>query len=114
MLYVKRGLYQNMVSIAMIILAISVIVASTLTQYGKIAAAQDQGNDTTSTPLTPEQRAAMCDPNNPSSKLKSVNTTESRVCGLPKTSSSNITSPENITSEGITPSMAPPLFTPEG
>ena len=43
----------------------------------------------------------MCDPDNPSSKLKSVNMTEARVCGLPKTSSSNITSSENTTSEGI-------------
>jgi hypothetical protein len=97
----KEDLYQNIVSMAIIILAISVIVAPTLTQYGKIATAQDQGNDTTSAPLTPEQRAAMCDPNNPSSKLKSVNTTESRICGLPKTSSSNITSSENTTSDGI-------------
>ena len=55
-----------------------------LTGFGNFATAQDQVNDTTSS-LTPEQRDAICNPNNPSSNLNPVNTTESKICGIPKT-----------------------------
>jgi hypothetical protein len=58
--------------------------------------------------MTPEQKAAMCDPNNPLSMLKSVNTTESKICSIPKTQSPNVTTTlENTTSDGIAPSEAP-------
>jgi hypothetical protein len=40
-----------------------------------------EGNDT----LTPEQKDAICNPNNPLSNLNPVNTTESKICGIPKT-----------------------------
>ncbi|MFL6323914.1 MAG: hypothetical protein ACJ72C_04015, partial [Nitrososphaeraceae archaeon] len=70
-----------------IIFAVSIVViASTLlSESGNFGIAQGQGNNITSSSssiegnltLTPEQKAAMCDPNNPLSKLKSVNTTES-------------------------------------
>ena len=33
--------------------------------------------------LTPKQKAAFCNPNNP--KLKFVNSTESKICGIPAT-----------------------------
>jgi hypothetical protein len=36
-----------------------------------------------STTISPELKAKMCDPSNPS--LKVVNTTESNICGIPKT-----------------------------
>jgi hypothetical protein len=36
-----------------------------------------------SNPISPQLKAKMCDPSNPS--LKVVNTTESRICGIPKT-----------------------------
>ena len=57
--------------------------------------------------LTPEQVAAVRDPNNPLSNLDHVNTTESKLYGIPK---HNATSPplENATSppEGIASSAS--------
>jgi hypothetical protein len=44
--------------------------------------------------LTPAQKAAMCDPNNPS--LKFVNTTESHICGIPKSPSPNSTAASQL------------------
>jgi hypothetical protein len=58
--------------------------------------------------LTSEQKAAMCDLNNPLSKLKSVNTIESHICGIPRTQSSNTTSSENMTTGAEAPSVVPP------
>jgi hypothetical protein len=55
------------------------------TAQGQATAADDNSSasSSSSSSLTPQQRAAMCDPNSPS--LKVVNTTESRICGIPKT-----------------------------
>jgi hypothetical protein len=84
-----------------IILAVSIGVASTLTGFGKLSIAQGQGDNSTSS-LTPEQRAAMCAPGD-----KHVNTTESKICGIPKhvpsnaTKTSSSSSEENTTPEGI-------------
>jgi hypothetical protein len=39
--------------------------------------------------ITPQQKAIMCDPNNP--KLHFVNSTESVVCGLPQSIKTNET-----------------------
>jgi cell division protein FtsN len=99
------------------IIVISTIFAATivtLTGFGNFGIAQGQGNLT----LTPEQKAAICDPNNPLSKLDFVNTTESRICGIPKTitntTSSNMTTgAEEPPSEGIAPSAVPPPPEPE-
>lgn len=55
-------------------------------------------NETT---MSPELIAKMCDPNNP--KLEFVNSTESEVCGLPK-SIKNVTTP--------TPSVPPKPISP--
>ena len=89
------------IMIIIIVFAVSIVViASTLlSESGNFGIAQGQGNNITSSSssiegnltLTPEQKSAMCDPNNPLSKLKSVNTTESHTCGVPKTQPSNIT-----------------------
>ena len=70
-----------------IILAAS-IVSVALTEFGNFRIAQGQGNITSS--LTPEQKAAICNPNNP--KLNFVNTTESRICGIPPTPTNTTTS----------------------
>ena len=80
----------------------SVIVIQTKFEYN-IVSAQGQGNLTAGNiTLTPQQKAAMCDPNNP--KLKVVNTTESKICGIP----SNTTSAANATTGAETPSPPPP------
>ena len=53
------------------------------------------------TSLTPEQKAAICNPSNP--KLKVVNTTESKICGLP------VTVPPPLKSSNMTTgAQAPP------
>jgi hypothetical protein len=70
-----------------------------LTGFLNFGIAQGQVNNTTS--LTPEQQAAICDPNNPSSKLDFVNTTESRICGIPKTIT-NTTTTEGATNTTAT------------
>ena len=100
------------------IIAIIVILTAstviTLTDFGKFGVAQGQSN-TTSPSSTPEQKAAICDPNNPSSRLNPVNTTESRICGIPVTVKPH---PSNATSAGTeTPSgsLAPSVVpSPEG
>jgi hypothetical protein len=82
-------------------------MAVTLKGLGDFNVAQGQVNPT----LTPEQKAAMCDPND-----SFVNSTESEICGIPKTpttpAGNNATttgaeeaSPPSTTS--IAPSAAP-------
>ena len=94
--------YLSAISVAIILVAAIVIS----TGFGSIGIAQGQGNlaegnDT----LTPEQKDAICNPNNPLSKLNPVNTTESRICGIPKTwTRSNMTTGEEAPSAS---SMAP-------
>ncbi|MFL6409096.1 MAG: hypothetical protein ACJ71F_18790, partial [Nitrososphaeraceae archaeon] len=55
-----------------------------------------------STTISPEIKARMCDPSNPS--LKVVNTTESHICGIPKT----VKPP--LLSSAIPPILATPLI----
>jgi hypothetical protein len=90
------------------LLTIAVILAAaivTFTEIGKVSVAQGQSDITPS--LTRQQKAAMCDPNNP--KLNFVNGTESRICGIPKTIT-NTTSSENMTTgaEEAPPEPPPP------
>jgi hypothetical protein len=100
----KEEAYLNIISIIIIVLAASVL---TLREFTNFSIAQAQGNNITTSSLTPEQKAAMCDPDNPLSKLKSVNTTESHICGIPKTQSSNTTSSEMMTTGAGAPSETP-------
>jgi hypothetical protein len=90
------------------ILTVSLAVA-TLREFGTFGMAQSQADITPE--LTPEQKAAICDPNNPSSKLDFVNTTESTICGIPKTITNTTTTEEaanNTTTMGTeTPSSSP-------
>src|SRR5919197_5723422 len=94
------------------ILTIVTIIASAiviLTEFGSMISAQGQGNATSS--LTPTQKDAICNPNNPASKLKPVNTTESRICGIPVTVKPHLS---NTTSSGTnmtTGGEAPPSST---
>jgi hypothetical protein len=87
-----------------VIFAVSILVA--LTDFGIFGIAQGQGNLTIGNlTLTPEQKAAICDPNNPLSNLDHVNTTESKICGIPQ---HNATSPEGISPSANMTTGAPP------
>src|SRR5919204_6408374 len=66
-----------------------------LPEFGSMISAQAQVNATSS--LTPAQKDAICNPNNPASKLKPVNTTESKICGIPVTVKPHLS---NTTSSG--------------
>ncbi|HJT49858.1 MAG TPA: hypothetical protein VJ729_16885 [Nitrososphaeraceae archaeon] len=57
------------------------------------------------TSLTPEQKAAICNPSNP--KLKVVNSTESKICGLPVTVEPHLKS-SNMTTGAQAPPPPPP------
>ena len=100
----KKGSSLCLIAIIVIFTTSTVL---TFTDFGKFGVAQGQSNTTSSSSisLTPEQKAAICDPNNPSSRLNPVNTTESRICGIPLTVKPH---PSNTTSAGTeTPSVAP-------
>ena len=100
MLRKNTSKYYNPIIITIIIILSLCVISYTLTGFEKLSVAQGQGDSITSS-ITPEQRSAMCDPNNPASMLKSVNTTESKICGLPKTASSN------ATTSGVAPTEQP-------
>jgi hypothetical protein len=86
----------------MVIFTIFAATIVTLTGFGNFGIAQGQVNSTSE--LTPEQKAAICDPNNP--KIVSfVNTTESRICGIPKTPTNTTTA--NTTTGTEAPSVVP-------
>ena len=72
-----------------IILAAGIVSVVALTEFVSVGIAQGQVNNITSSSITPQQKAAMCNPGNP--KLKFVNSTESKICGIPPT-------PKNTTS----------------
>jgi hypothetical protein len=107
-----RKAYPSAISIAIILVAAIVIP----TGFGSVGIAQGQGNLTQGNEtignmtLTPEQKDAICNPNNPLSKLNPVNTTESRICGIPKTLNTNATSANTTTGEEAPPTgeEAPP------
>src|SRR5919202_1189630 len=91
-----RKAYLSATSVAIILVAAIVIS----TGFGSVGIAQGQGNMTEgNVTLTPEQKDAICNPNNPASKLNPVNTTESRICGIPKTLHTNSTSSNMTTGE---------------
>ena len=111
----KKEAYLALIAIIVILAASTLLI---LTDFKKPGIAQGQLNTTSSSSslsLTPEQKAAICDPNNPSSKLNPVNTTESKICGIPvtiKPHPSNTTSAGTETSSGsLAPSVVP---SPEG
>ncbi len=98
----KKEVWLSAISISIVFAATIV----TITGFCSFRLAHGQGINSTSSsslsPLTPQQKAAMCSPNNP--KLNFVNTTESRICGIPKTVQSNVS---NATTSPAAPSVAP-------
>src|SRR5919197_4746535 len=100
----RKEVYLSIIVISTIFAA--TIVSITLTGFGSVDTAQGQVD---STSLTPEQKSAMCDPNNP--KLNFVNTSESHICGIPKTPTpTNTTTSPSMTTGTETPpsnSLAP-------
>jgi hypothetical protein len=99
------------------IIAASIVSVIAITGFGNFGIAKGQVSNSTpssSSSLTPEQKDAICNPNNPASKLNPVNTTESKICGIPKTvkphlSSSNMTTGAQAPPPtSIAPSAAPP------
>jgi hypothetical protein len=74
-------------------LSITSIILVSITEFGNSGIARGQGTNVTSS-LTPEQKAAMCDHSNP--KLKFVNSTESKICGIPPTSTNTTTGTEAV------------------
>src|ERR687886_239837 len=92
----------TILSITIILVASMVLVA--MPGFENSGIAQGQGNNMTSPSLTPEQKAAICDPND-----KFVNDTESSVCGIPPTPGNTTTSSEaaNTTTGAEAPQSAP-------
>src|SRR5918911_3099112 len=88
----RNEMCLNIIVIVSTIFAATIIIVA-LTGFAKFGTAQGQAD---STSLTSDQKAAMCDPSNP--KLNFVNTTESHICGIPKT----IKSPANASSSANT------------
>jgi hypothetical protein len=92
------------------LMLISIVLASTIVTlggFGVFGVAHGQSNaTTTSSSLTEQQRAAMCDPSNP--KLDFVNSTESKACGLPKSVKSNISNTTTAGPEAPSAALTPP------
>ena len=77
-----RKKYLSAISVAIILVA-AIAISTGFVSVGIIA--HGQGNITSgNVTLTPEQKDAICNPNNPASHLNPVNTTESKICGIPK------------------------------
>jgi hypothetical protein len=94
------------------LIILAAIIVSTLTDFAKFGIAQGQANDTSSSSslsLTPEQKDTICNPDNPESKLNPVNTTESKICGIPKTiNSTSSTTPDDTTTGAEEAPPSPP------
>jgi hypothetical protein len=133
--YKKNNYNKNGISIVIIIIIAYVTAISSVIEIGGFIVTQAQEGEQspfgpvfplptspspsptspspTSRIVSPEIKAQMCDPNNP--KLEFVNSTESEVCGLPKsirndTTTSPITPPSSP--KPITPPSSPKPITP--
>jgi hypothetical protein len=98
---IKKGACLSAISISIVFAATIV----TITGFWSFRVAYGQQSNNTSSSvssLTPQQKAAICSPNNP--KLNFVNTTESRLCGIPKTVQSDMS---NATTSPAAPSVVP-------
>jgi hypothetical protein len=85
-------LAYTLAAIAIVMITITIVESSSVSQAQQ---------------LTPEQKAAMCAPNNP--RLKFVNSTESEICGIPKTPTNQTNSTTTATSsKSLTPSATNP------
>src|SRR5919202_2057625 len=109
-----RKKYLSAISIAIILVA-TIGISTGFVSVDIIA--HGQGNLTAgNVTLTPQQKDAICNPNNPESKLNPVNTTESKICGIPvtikpRTSNATTSSGQNMTTGGEAPpssTISPP------
>src|SRR4026207_288237 len=65
-----------------------------------------------SSTISPQEKSKLCDPNNP--KLRFVNTTESHICGIPKTTKNVTTATTTTTTTTRSPaSSIPPPARPK-
>ena len=99
---------MNRTTIRSVGMAFAIVVAtaaaSTVLEIGIINASQAQVTPSpTNTTISPALKSKLCDPNNP--KLRFVNTTESNICGLPK-------SIKNITTTTTTTPTPKPISPP--
>ena len=60
--------------------------------------------------ISPEQKAKMCNPNNP--RLNFVNSTESKICGIPESVKNQTTTATNNSSTNSAPQTIAPLARP--
>src|ERR1051325_3197505 len=67
-----------------------------------LSAASPPTGSSSSKSVSPELKAKMCDPTNPS--LKVVNATESHICGIPRTVKSNTSSANTPKASAVSPS----------
>ena len=104
----RKEAYLSVLSLLIILAAIMV---TTLADFSKFGIGQGQSNSTSSLSLTLEQKDAICNPDNPESKLNPVNTTESKLCGIPKTvkphmsNTTSATIPDTTTGAETPPSL---------
>ena len=99
-----RKLWLVLSTLTIVTILTSAIII--LTERGIIMSAQAQVNASS---LTPEQKDVISNPDSPSAKLNPVNTTESKICGIPvtvKPHPSNITSATNTTAGTEAPPSA--------
>ena len=103
----RQNIFICIMSITTIICA-SIVLVILITEFENVGSAQGQATNTTSS-LIPQQKAAMCNPNNP--KLKFVNSTESKICGIPPTPTNNMatTLAANTTGRGTRTGTEIPL-----
>ncbi|MFL6471358.1 MAG: hypothetical protein ACJ71H_10960, partial [Nitrososphaeraceae archaeon] len=71
------------IPLAAILTSAAVVYAQQLPSSSSSSPAAGDSSSLSSTTISPELKAKMCDPSNPG--LKVVNTTEARICGIPKT-----------------------------
>jgi hypothetical protein len=103
------------ISFTAVVLAAAIASASAVLEIGIINGTQAQvtpSSPTSPSPtnktVSPELKSKICDPNNP--KLRFVNTTESNICGIPKTIK-NVTTTTSITPTP-SPTLTPKPITP--
>jgi hypothetical protein len=85
----RQNIFIDIISITTIIRA-SIVLVILITEFENVGGAQGQASNSTSSSipsLSPQRKAAMCNPNNP--RLKFVNYIESKRCGIPSTPTSN-------------------------
>jgi hypothetical protein len=98
-----QNISLGIMSITTIIIAASIVSVISITEFGNFGIAQGQISNSTPSSLTPQQKAAMCDPNNP--KLNFVNSTESEICGIPPTPTNATTTTTPATNNTRTTSL---------